>query len=84
MKKILVIIGSLISSVTFSEPTGEIIFSGSIVADTNCQLSTINNKVQINCYDSNQAVPTHEILFHSRLEYINQDKNLAIMHLTYN
>lgn len=83
MKKLIFIIFTLIHSIS-AYATGEIFFNGSIVEDTTCQILKIDHKLQIDCDLNNSVEKADKTLSASNLEYIDHEKNLAIMHFTYN
>lgn len=71
------------TSQTFAESIGEITFSGSIIEETNCQVITIDNTVKLDCFNNAEFAVTSEIISHSQLDYLDKDKNLAVMQLNY-
>jgi len=81
--KVLLILSYLMTSQSFAESTGEITFSGSIIEEANCQVITIDNTVKLDCFNNGELVATSEIIPHSQLEYLDKDKNLAVMQLNY-
>lgn len=75
-----------ISSTTslFAQNAGKISFSGLIIEEANCQVETLNKNLKVDCYNNGTTAITHDILFESQLKYLNQEKTLAVMQLTYN
>lgn len=84
VKKILLILGYLFTSQAFADSTGgEITFTGSIIEEANCQVITVHDTLEIDCFNNGQAVATSEILSHSQLEFLNKENNQAVMQLSY-
>ena len=83
MPKVLLILGYLMASQSFAESAGEITFSGSIIEETNCQVITLDNTVKLDCFNNGEFAATSEIISHSQLDYLDNDKNLAVMQLNY-
>lgn len=83
MRKVLLALGYLIATPAFASSSGEITFSGLIMEETSCQVMTIHKTVKPECFHNGDTVATSEILAQTQLEYLDQDKNLAVMQLTY-
>ncbi|EKU56889.1 hypothetical protein ACINWC323_2552 [Acinetobacter sp. WC-323] len=83
MRKVLLALGYLIATPAFASSSGEITFSGLIIEETSCQVITIHKMVKPDCFHNGDAVAIREILSQAQLEYLDQDKNLAVMQLTY-
>lgn len=73
----------LITPSVFANSTGEISFHGSVIEEYNCQPIQTNHQIQLDCSTNNNTLSESEIVFHSQLEYLNQDKKLAVMNITY-
>lgn len=88
MKKIVLLSSALlclwITPSAFAHSDGEIRFQGSVIEEYSCQAIQANHQVQLDCSINNNTLSKSDIVFHSQLEYIDQEKNLAVMHITYN
>lgn len=63
--------------------TGEIHFYGAIIEESDCQISQINQKIQLDCSKKDEILSASKVLSDSQLEYLDKEKNMELMALTY-